>query len=141
MHVAQKMQSLRRVDQLRRPEALATDACGFEPELWTDPKLGFYVRLGDDGQPLSGPTPAKIVAADQLQDGVESMKHELQLDADAKVEVSLDGKAVKRAQPKSGGPAPAAAPEAEPEAEPRAAPGSPAPTSPAPGGFDWGGTF
>ena len=49
------------------------------------------MRLGDDGQPVSGPTPAKIVAAEELQDGVESMK--LELDADyAKVEVTVDGK-------------------------------------------------
>ena len=49
------------------------------------------MRLGDDGQPVGGPTPAKIVAAEELQDGVESMK--LELDAeDAKVEVTVDGK-------------------------------------------------
>ena len=90
MRVAQKYEGLRRVDQLKRG-ALSADDCGYEPEHWTDPRLGFKVRLGDDGQPVGGPTPAKIVAAEELQDGVESMK--LELDAeDAKVEVTVDGK-------------------------------------------------
>ena len=140
MKVAQKMMGLRRVDQLPRPETLATGDCGFEPEQWTDPKLGFYTRLGDDGQPKSGPTPAKIVGADQLAEGVESMKRDLELDSDAKVEVSLDGKAVKAKEPKSSAPAPASA--SEPvvaEAQPDAAPASPPPS--APDGFDWGGTY
>ena len=48
MRVAQKMQGLRRVDVLRRPETLAVDDCGYDPETWTDPKLGFKVRLDDE---------------------------------------------------------------------------------------------
>ena len=90
MRVAQKMEGLRRIDQLKRGE-LSVDDCGYDPETWTDPKLGFKVRLGDDGQPVGAPTPAKIVAAEDLQDGVESMK--LDLDTDAKVEVTVGGKA------------------------------------------------
>ena len=44
MRVAQKYEGLRRVDQLKRG-ALSADDCGYEPEHWTDPKLGFKVRL------------------------------------------------------------------------------------------------
>lgn len=90
MRVAQKMEGLRRVDQLKRGE-LSVDDCGYDPETWTDPKLGFKVRLGDDGQPVGAPTLAKIVAAEDLQDGVDSMQ--LDLDTDAKVEVTVGGKA------------------------------------------------
>ena len=44
MRVAQKYEGLRRVDQLKRG-ALSADDCGYEPEHWTDPRLGFKVRL------------------------------------------------------------------------------------------------
>ena len=44
MRVAQKFEGLRRVDQLKRG-ALSVDDCGYDPETWTDPKLGFKVRL------------------------------------------------------------------------------------------------
>ena len=47
MRVAQKMEGLRRVDQLKRGD-LSVDDCGYDPETWTDPKLGFKVRLGDE---------------------------------------------------------------------------------------------
>ena len=44
MRVAQKYEGLRRVDQLKRG-ALSADDCGYDPEHWTDPRLGFKVRL------------------------------------------------------------------------------------------------
>ena len=44
VRVAQKFEGLRRVDQLKRG-ALSVDDCGYDPETWTDPKLGFKVRL------------------------------------------------------------------------------------------------
>ena len=47
MRVAQKMEGLRRIDQLKRGD-LSVEDCGYDPETWTDPKLGFKVRLGDE---------------------------------------------------------------------------------------------
>ena len=114
MRVAQKMEGLRRVDTLKRGE-LSVDDCGYDPETWTDPKLGFKVRLGDDGQPVGAPTPAKIVAAEDLQDGVDSMK--LDLDTDAKVEVTVGGKAFPEPPARAAARAAAAAEEAAKEAK------------------------
>lgn len=67
MAVAQKQQALRRLDGLPKPDQpLTLTECGFEPEQYLDPAQGFYVRLGDDGAPTSGPIHPKIVSAEEL---------------------------------------------------------------------------
>ena len=77
MQVAQRMLSLQPLDGMPRP-TLSQDDSGFEPEQWLDPAQGFYVRLTNEGAPISGPTPAKVVTAEQLEEmqrsGVEQCR-------------------------------------------------------------------